>query len=317
MGLHGLPRSREGTGRRRDVAGQRVVVPRHLHRIRPGARQHRRGVRTGAHRPVRHQAAHGTPPEDAVLQRHLRRRPDVGDRSHRRTLQRRPHEGDQDLVPFPADALQPRPVARAQPHDPVEPRPAAGIQGFLRQGFGRHQLDPVRERRADARSAPFGRLRHRLLRIVPGHRPPDPVLRRALQPGQGAAAGHQRRPLREHRHADGQGHPGALGGPAALRGGDAQLQDGADRNRPRLQRGDEHHPLHARQVLLREGPDGVRRHRPAHQPRLRRGRAFDRPRLALGHQICQGDHPPQRRGAHAKASTSRANSPASATTTTA
>ena len=61
--------------------------------------------RTGAHRPVRHQAAHGTPPEDAILQRHLRRRPHVGDRSHRRTLQRRPHEGDQDLVPFPADAL--------------------------------------------------------------------------------------------------------------------------------------------------------------------------------------------------------------------
>ena len=63
-------------------------------------------------------------PQNAVLQRHLRRRPDVGDRSHRRTLQRRPHEGDQDLVPFPADALQPRSVARTQPHDSVEPRPA-------------------------------------------------------------------------------------------------------------------------------------------------------------------------------------------------
>ncbi len=109
---------------------------------------------------------------------------------------------------------------------------------------------------------------------------------------------HQRRPLREHRHADGQRHSGAHRGSAALRRGDVQLQDGADRNRPRLQRGNEHHPLHARQILLREGPDGAGGHRPAHQPRLRRGRSLDRPRLALGHQIRQGDGAPQRAGAH-------------------
>ena len=118
-------------------------------------------------------------------------------------------------------------VTEAEPHDPLEPRPAAGIQGVLRQGFGRHQLDPVRERRPDARSAPLGRLRYRLLRFVSGHRPPDPVLRRPLQPGQGAAAGHQRGPLREHRHGDGQGNPRTVGGSAALRGGDAELQEGA------------------------------------------------------------------------------------------
>ena len=47
----------------------------------------------------------------------------------------------------------------------------------------------------------------------------------------------------------------------------------------------------------------LRRHRPAHQPSLRRSGAFDRPRLALGHQICQGDRPPQRRRGSAKAST--------------
>ena len=89
VGLHGLPRGRQGAGRRRHVAGQRLVVPRHLHRVRPRARPDRRDVRTGAHRPVRHQAPHGPPPENAVLQRHLRRRPDVGDRGHRRPLQRR------------------------------------------------------------------------------------------------------------------------------------------------------------------------------------------------------------------------------------
>jgi len=64
-----------------------------------------------------------------------------------------PHEGDEDLVPLPANALQPRSFARTEPHDSLEPRAAAGIQGLLRQGFGRHQLDPVRERRPDARSA--------------------------------------------------------------------------------------------------------------------------------------------------------------------
>ena len=42
VGLHGLPRRREGAGRRRNVAGQRFVVPRHLHRVRSGPRQHRR-----------------------------------------------------------------------------------------------------------------------------------------------------------------------------------------------------------------------------------------------------------------------------------
>ena len=177
MGLHGLSGRRQGAGRSRHVAGQRIVVPRHLHRIRPRARDDRRVVRPGADRPVRHQAAHGAPPAHAVLQRHLRRRPDVGDRGHRRTLQRRSHEGDEDLVPLPANALQPRSFARTEPHDSLEPRAAAGIQGLLRQGFGRHQLDPVRERRPDARSAPLGRLRHRLLRLVPGHRPPKVAAR--------------------------------------------------------------------------------------------------------------------------------------------
>ena len=102
----------------------------------------------------------------------------------RRPLQRRPDEGDEDLVPLPANALQPRSLARAQHDGALEPRAAAGLQGVLRQGVGRHQLDPVRERRADARGARLGRLRHRLLRVVSGHRPSDPVLRRPRQPGQ-------------------------------------------------------------------------------------------------------------------------------------
>ena len=46
VGLHGLPGRRQGAGRSRHVAGQRIVVPRHLHRIRPRAR--RRSTRSFA-----------------------------------------------------------------------------------------------------------------------------------------------------------------------------------------------------------------------------------------------------------------------------
>ena len=110
----------------------------------------------------------------------------------------------------------------------------------------------------DTRSAPQRRLRNRLLRIVPGHRPPDPVLRRTLQLGKGTLAGAQRRTLREDGHTDGGRHPRFDERHAQLRRGDEKLQARPDADCPRLQRGDEHHPLHARQVLLRKGSDGFR-----------------------------------------------------------
>ena len=49
----------------------------------------------------------------AALQRNLRRRPNMGDGIFGRTLQRRTHEGDEDQLPFPPDALQPRSFTRA------------------------------------------------------------------------------------------------------------------------------------------------------------------------------------------------------------
>ena len=62
-----------------------------------------------ADRPVCHQTAYGTPPAYAIIQRHLCRRPDMGNRIYRRTLQRRTYQSDKDLFPLPANIVQPRP----------------------------------------------------------------------------------------------------------------------------------------------------------------------------------------------------------------
>ena len=103
-------------------------------------------------------------------------------------------------LPLPADAVQPRPGARAEPDRAVVARAAGRLQALLRAGVDRHQRDPVRVRRPDA-AAVRRRHRDRLLRLGDGGRQADAVLRRARQPGQGAAVRDQRRPRRDDRRA--------------------------------------------------------------------------------------------------------------------
>ena len=69
--------------------------------------------------------------------------------SHRRHRRRRPAAGDPDQLPLPADPLQPRPGARAQPDRAVVAAAARGLQTVLRPGVAGHQRHPVRERRPD------------------------------------------------------------------------------------------------------------------------------------------------------------------------
>ena len=66
MALLRLPRRREGTERRGDVAGPHLDVPRHLLRARPRGRHADRGAGAGDHRRLRHQAA------DRALPAHAR-----------------------------------------------------------------------------------------------------------------------------------------------------------------------------------------------------------------------------------------------------
>ena len=68
------------------------------------------------------------------IQRDLCRRPHLGDRITWRPLQRRYAQGYQDLVPFLADSLQPRPLTRTQLDRALEPRAARRLEGILRQG---------------------------------------------------------------------------------------------------------------------------------------------------------------------------------------
>ena len=74
------------------------------------------------------------------------------------------------------------------------------LQALLHRGQPRHLVAPVRERRPDA--ALLGRrLRHRLLRLGHAAGQADAVLRRAGEPGQGAALRDQRRARRGERRA--------------------------------------------------------------------------------------------------------------------
>ena len=56
--------------------------------------------------------------------------PDLGHRVDRRHGRRRPLAGDEDQLPHPADALQPRSRARAEPHHLVLAAPADGFRRF-------------------------------------------------------------------------------------------------------------------------------------------------------------------------------------------
>ena len=108
----------EGAERRRDVARAHLDVPRRLHRARPRGRRDHRAAGAGADRRLRHQAAHRPVPAHAGVRRAVLRRPDLGDGVDRRHGRGRSFSRHEELVPLPADPLQPRSGARAE-HDGV------------------------------------------------------------------------------------------------------------------------------------------------------------------------------------------------------
>ena len=196
-----LPCRRQGAERRSDVAGPHQYVPGHLHRARPAQREAHRDAGAGADGSVRAEAAHDAPAAHPRVQRAVRGRPQLGHRVHRRHGRGRPHAGHQKLLPRAQHALHAAARARAQPDRAVERAAARVLQALLREGIHRHRLHTVRERRPDA-PALWRRLRHRLLRFRRQDRQADAVLRRALQHGQDAADGAQRRPRRKVRRPD-------------------------------------------------------------------------------------------------------------------
>ena len=96
-----------------------------------------------------------------------------------------------------------------------------GFRSCWREGFGRHQLDPVRERRPDARSAPLDDYGiaccvsyqdiGRQIQFFGARCTGFQSLLLAINEG----------PLREHRNGDGRAIPALSEGPLPLRGGDA------------------------------------------------------------------------------------------------
>ena len=261
-----------------------------------GGRDHRRAG-PGDHRRLRHQAPHRPVPAHARVRRAVRRRSDVGDRIDRRHGRRRPIAGDQVELPYPADALQPRPRARTQPDDLVFAAAAGWVPPFRRQGRDRYQLDAVRERRDHAQR--LGRRRcDRLLRVADAGRQADAVLRRQGQPGQVPALRHQRRPRRDQRRADWPGVGAGAGRVPRVRRRARQVRADDGLARRRLRQRHEHHPLHARQVRLRADRDGAARLRPAAHDGVRHGRHVGRRRQPLGDQVRQGAGRPRRDRTH-------------------
>ncbi len=160
-----------------------------------------RGAGAGDHRRLRHQAAHRPLPAHAGVRRALRRRSHLGDRIDRRHGRRRAVARDQDELPHPADALQPRPGAGAQPDDLVFAASARRLPPLRRQGGDRHERAAVRERRDHAQRL-GRRRRHRLLRVADARRQADAVLRRPRESRQVFPLRHQRRPRRNQRRPD-------------------------------------------------------------------------------------------------------------------
>ena len=200
-------------------------------------------------------------------------------------------------VPHAAHALQPRPGARAQPHRVLVDAPARRLQALRDQDVDRHELDPVRVRRPDAAEV-RRRLRDRLLRLGDAGRQADAVLRRAREPGQDAALRPQRRTRRGDRRA---GRAEARAGHrrrARLRRGDGPARPDDGLAGEDLRQRAQHHPLHARQVLLRGDRDGAARPRhPAHAG-LRHRRPVARRRQPVGDQVREGEADPRRARAH-------------------
>ena len=202
MALLRLPGRGEGAERRRDVARAHLDLPRRLLRARPRGRRAHRGAGAGDRRRLRDQAADRALPAHARVRRAVRGRPDLGDRVDRRDGRRRPAARHEDELPLPADALQPRPGAGAEPDRALLAAPARGLPALRREGRDRDELDPVRERRDDPPL--LGRRRgDRLLRLADAGRQADAVLRRPRQPRQVPALRDQRRPRRDERRAGG------------------------------------------------------------------------------------------------------------------
>src|SRR5690554_6255691 len=155
---------------------------------------------------------------------------------------------------------------------------------ILCPGIHRHFFHSVRERRLDAVHPQPRRLRHCLLCIFSGNRQTDSVFRGAYQPGQDPAPGHQRRALRNDRKASTPQHSRIKVRPPRFGGSHDQLPPGYERGGTGVQRRHEHHPLHARQVLLRESANGPGGYQSQGQPGLRGGGTQHRSRFFVGHQ---------------------------------
>ena len=125
-----LPGRGQGAERRRHVAGPDLDVPGHLFRARSRRRRPDRRAGAGDRRRLRHQAAHRPVSADSGVRRALRRQSHLGDRVDRRHGRRRPIAHDEDELPPPADALQPRSRAGAEPDDLVSPRLPDGFRRF-------------------------------------------------------------------------------------------------------------------------------------------------------------------------------------------
>ena len=243
-----------------------------------------RGAGAGDHRRLRHQAPHRPVPAHARVRRSLRRRSDLGHRIDWRHGRRRPIARDEDELPHPANALQPRPRPGAQPDDLVFTAAAGRVPALRRQGGHRHQLAAVRKRRDHAQR--LGRRRgHRLLRVADDGRQADAVLRRQGQPRQMPALRDQRRTRRNQRRADWADVGAGEGRVPGLRRRARQVRADDGLAGRRLRQRHEHHPLHARQVCLRAGGDGAARLRAAANDGLRHRRHVGRRRQPFGDQI--------------------------------
>ena len=260
---------------------------------RSGGGHAHRSAGAGDHRRLRDQAAHRPLPAHAGVRRAVRRRSDLGDRVDRRHGRRRPPAGDQDELPLPADALQPRAGAGAESHHLVLAAAARRLPQLRRQGGHRHQLHPVRERRDHAPGL-GRRRRHRLLRVADAGRQADAVLRRARQPGQVPALRHQRRPRRDQRQAGRPGDRRGRGRLPRLRRRAAQVRQDDGVAGGRLRQRHERHPLHARQVCLRAHRDGAARLRAAAHDGVRHRRPVGGGGQPVGDPLRQGEGDPRR-----------------------
>ena len=83
-------------------------------------------------------------PAHPGVRRAVLRRPDLGHRVDRRDRPRRTPAGHPQQLPLPADPVQPRAGARAEPDGAVVTGATGRVQAVLRAGLHRHQLHSVR-----------------------------------------------------------------------------------------------------------------------------------------------------------------------------